>query len=499
MAISRTESTGRLLITLPVIFAGLFGLFFGLPFKQIVTEQQWWLGVFRAAYGGLVLIRLQRSLPGAALMHGWRETARIRRIYRLWMVVAFMMTIGLLTPLALILHWWLGATIQRKNRVYSVEDVLFRAAGFCLLFLQTHLAFSLDACLNWHFGLIHPSVLGVNFMAWTVALLMFSASLEKFWSPIWHKGLGFYYFMSLPHLVKPAFSWMNRSRPLSVVLSWITVFAELLLVPAMFMPWLRWPLYLVLGGFALSLFVVVDISFIGQLTLLLIAGLALLDWAASNVTVLLPNYQTWSSGEWLLFCFLATLYILSCISASGLVKLRSGVISHIMAWTTHFRPFTVFVEIHFFGLYMFRLIGRFKSGETRRLLDVFTDKGSPGRLQIWRPRTFSGCMYRFTDYCIAVLENLEERRVQRETFVEDIAYAGFEELSAEDKANLEAIDIQVRVFDPAEDFEPDTSGWLSPEWIPIGYVNGFPDHLKLTNTAPPPRYKKTYRWPVTFQ
>lgn len=498
MPISRNESVGRLLITLPVILAGLYGLLFGIPFREINSDQQWWLGVFRAAYGGLVVLRLVRSLPGAPLMHGWRKTSQVRWIYRFWIVVALMLAAGFLTPIAMLLHWALGATIQRKNRVYSVEDVLFRASGFCILFLQSHLDFSTDSWLGWHYGLSGPSALGVNFLVWTVALLMFSAGLEKLWSPLWHKGLGFYYFMSLPHLVRPCFAWLNRSRVLSVLLSWITVFAELLLVPAMFFPWLRWPLYLALGGFAVTLFILVDISFIGQITFLLLFGAAILDWTSSNSVELTPLYQQWTSGEWILFVSLGMLYTLAAISASGLVLLRSGIISHIMAWTTHFRPFTVFVEIHFYGLYLFRLVARFKSGRERRLLNVFTDQGSPGSLQIWRPRTFQGAMYRFTDYCIAVLENLEERRVQRAAFVEDITYAGYEELTSLEKADLQEIEVQVRVFDPADDFEADTSGWLSPTWESIGYVNGFPDHLALHDTKAPPRYKKTYRWPVIF-
>lgn len=500
MALSRFESLGRLLITIPVVAAGVWGLLAGIPFTNVTPEQQWWLGVLRAGYGLLVIIRLIRTLPGAALLHGWRKTRQVRRVYASWSLLAVMIMTGFLTPVALILHWLLGATVQRKNHVYSVEDVLFRASGFCMLFLQTHLAFSVDSWLGWSFGLGGSWVIGVNFFMWTLALLMFSAGLEKLWSPLWHKGLGFYYFMSLPHLVRPCFCWLNRSRPLSVVLSWITVFAELLLIPAMFLPWLRWPMYVILGGFAVTLFVLVDISFIGQVTLLLITGAAAVDWYAAAPVADAPLLCTqWGGLEWGLFSLLGTLYALGAVSSSGLVLLRSGVISHIMAWTTHFRPFTVFVEIHFYGLYIYRLIACMKDGTRKKVLDVFKDTGSPGSLQTWRPRTFQGAMYRFTDYCIAVLENLEQRRIERAKFVEDITFAGWEQLSPREQIELESIEVQVRVFDPADDFEADTSHWLSPEWSPIGHVKGFPDNLQLTDAAPPPRYKKTYRWPVIFQ
>lgn len=498
MALSKNETLGRLVITVPVILAGVWGLLAGIPFSNITPEQQWWIGVLRASYGALVALRLFRSLPGTALMHGWRDTQRVRRIYTAWIAIALMIAVGFLTPLALLAHWWLGATVQRKNRVYSVEDVLFRATGFCILFLQPHLALSIDAHLGWSFGLGGSSVIGVNFFMWTVALLMFSAGLEKLWSPLWHKGLGFYYFMSLPHLVRPCFSWLNRSKPLSVVLSWITVFAELLLIPAMFMPELRWPLYAALGGFAATLFILVDISFIGQITLLLLAGAAALDWTAAIGTSG-DAFHSWLVLDWLLFALLGGLYVIATISSSGLVPVRSGWINTLMVWTLHFRPFSVFVEIHFYGLYLFRLMARMKDGTQHKVLDVFTDSGSPGSLQTWRPRTFQGAMYRFTDYCIAVLENLEERRIERARFVEDITFAAWEQLPSAEQAVLQEIEVQVRVFDPADDFEPDTRHWLSPEWQPIGCVRGFPDRLELVPGTPPPRYKKTFRWPVKFQ
>ena len=500
MAISRKESIGRFLIIVPVAIAGVWGMMAGIPYASVTTEQQWWIGVFRAMYGLLVAFRLMRTLPGAALLHGWRRTKEMRHIYIAWSFVAMMICVGFLTPLVLTVHWLLGCTIQRWNRVYSVEDVLFRATGFCLLFLQSQLAFSLDAEFGWTFGLGGSSVLGVNFFMWTLALLMFSAGLEKMWSPLWHKGLGFYYFMSLPHLVKPYFSWLNRSRWLSVVLSWITVFSELLLIPAMFFPWLRWTLYFLLGGFAVTLFILVDISFIGQLTLLLIVGAVALDWNRQQLAPeTLPVFQSWSMPEWVLFFFLATIFVLGAWSSSGLARLRSGLVSRIMGLTTHFRPFTVFVEIHFYGLYLFRLLARMNDGSTKKILDVFKDTGAPGKLQTWRPRTFSGSMYRFTDYCIAVLENLEQRRIERAEFVMDIAYAGWEQLSESERRRLDHIELEVRVFDPADNYEPDTKHWLSADWKPILRVSGFPDKLSLEQTSTPPRYKKTYRWPVTFE
>lgn len=73
------------------------------------------------------------------------------------------------------------------------------------------------------------------------------------------------------------------------------------------------------------------------------------------------------------------------------------------------------------------------------------------------------------------------------------------ELSEAEKKELIEIDFQVRVFNPEDDFVPDTSGWLSSPWQSIGVVRGFPDAPQLVPGELPPRYKKTCRWPVQFQ
>jgi hypothetical protein len=46
MPLPRHESIGRLIIIVPVVLAGLYGLLAGILFQTITPEQQWWLGFF---------------------------------------------------------------------------------------------------------------------------------------------------------------------------------------------------------------------------------------------------------------------------------------------------------------------------------------------------------------------------------------------------------------------------------------------------------------------
>lgn len=118
--------------------------------------------------------------------------------------------------------------------------MLIRSAGFCLLFLNSLLSFSLDKWLGLDFGLSSPSLVGLNFCCWTFTVLMFSAGWEKLCSPMWRRGLGFFYFMSLRHWVKPRFHWANKSRAASIVMSWVHDCHPIFLVIAMLVPSVRW-------------------------------------------------------------------------------------------------------------------------------------------------------------------------------------------------------------------------------------------------------------------
>lgn len=497
--ISNTEKLGRAAVTITVGGAALWGMFNQRPFDFIDQTRLDIIGIFRAIYGFMIILRLLLVRPAAPMVLGWRKTSNVLACIYLWLIPAVMMMIGFLTPIAILAHILFGSIIWRRSKVYSLEDVLIRSAGFCLLFLNSHLSYSLDKQLGINYGLTAPSLIGLNFYCWTFGILMFSAGWEKLCSPMWRRGLGFFYFMSLRHWVKPNFHWANKSRRVSTVMSWATIGTQFLLILALLIPHLRLISFPMSLGFAISLCVMVYLAFLSTQTLLSSAFLFAIEfspWVTGGSVSALSSGATGANAPllWVVCFFL----MLAVVSSSGLVKLRGGFITTLSAWTIALRPIMIFVETHIYGIYIFRQMAKLKDGE-KSVLENWDINGIPSGLQAWHPRTIAGTTYRVTDYCIAVNENVLERAADRAESIVDLGYAAYLELSKEEREEVTEIDFQVRVFNPEEDYVPDTSLWLSSPWVSIGSIRGFPDNPHFIPGGKPPPYRKTLRWPVIFQ
>lgn len=494
--ISKTEYTGRVVMTAVVGFAAVWGIAHNLPFSAVTPADQAIIGVFRVLYGALIFLRLLRVQPAAPMVLGWRRTKGVQNAIFWWMIPAVLICVGFLTPVAVLAHLLFGSVLWRRSKVYSLEDVLIRSAGFCLLFLNSHLSVSIDAQLGLDYGLSEPSVIGLNLYAWTYGLLMLSAGGEKLCSPMWRRGLGFFYFMSLRHWVKPAFQWANKSLVASAILSWVTIVTQFVLVLSLLVPEVRVVALPMSVGFALMLCLTVYLAFLSHQTLLSSTFLLAIEISRRMADTTGPAPGSATAVTPLLLVAIGFL-VLGAVSSSGLVKLRGGWVTTLSAWTIALRPIMIFVETHIYGIYIFRQIA--KLGDRRKsVLECWDENAVPSRLQPWRPRTIAGTTYRVTDYCIAALEDLPERAASRAESIVDLAYGGYLELSEEERAKLEHIEFEVRVFDPEDGFVPDTSHWLSPKWQSIGVVRGFPHAPRFERGDMPPRYKKTFRWPVQF-
>lgn len=497
--ISRTEVLGRATITVLVACAAIWGMFHQRPFDYIDQTRLDMIGLFRVTYGFMIVLRLLLVRPAAPMVLGWRQTSHVLRCIYLWMIPAVMMMVGFLTPLAILAHILFGSIIWRRSKVYSLEDVLIRSAGFCLLFLNSHLSFSVDQWLGLDFGLSIPSLVGLNFYCWTFGILMLSAGWEKLCSPMWRRGLGFFYFMSLRHWVKPSFHWANKSRAASVVMSWATIATQFFLVLALLVPAVRWVSFPMSLGFAISLCLMVYLAFLSTQTLLSSTFLFVIEFSPyfkGGPEFALPSGPIGTQAPLLwIACFFLLLAVISC---SGLVKLRGGLITTLSAWTIALRPIMIFVETHIYGIYIFRQVAKLPGGD-KAVLENWDINGIPCGLQAWHPRTIAGTTYRVTDYCIAVNENVLDRAADRAESIVDLGYAAFLELSPSERKEVTEIDFQVRVFNPEETFVSDTSHWLSAPWQSIGVIKGFPDHPHFVPGGKPPAYRKTLRWPVTFQ
>ncbi|MFB6306704.1 MAG: hypothetical protein ABEH43_06910, partial [Flavobacteriales bacterium] len=228
------------------------------------------------------------------------------------------------------------------------EDELFQMASFSLIFMNSGEVLSIDS--YFHINYLFPdgyTAYGLNFFINLLALIMFSAGLEKIFSPIWQKGLGFYYFIGLPHL---------RSHKLKCYsLNWITIGAELSLLMGLYFKPTRILSAIILLGFGISLFTIVDLSFIGQLISLSMLLILSIDF--SFIVPLDLSIKTFSLGsnQTTLLILFTLLWIGNCVRCIDSQLLSNSLTDMISRYSAGASPMYVFTERNVFGLYIFRL------------------------------------------------------------------------------------------------------------------------------------------------
>jgi hypothetical protein len=478
----------RIIVLAALSGLGVWGMLTGVPFQQLSPAQVGVLGYFRAVYGLLACFRILRAMPNTPLVFGWEKAPQARLEYWLWMVAGACITAGFLTPLALLCHWLLGVRFQRTHRTYSVEDVLNRQPGLCLLFMNSHLGFSADHALGWTYGLVEANAAGVNFYCWTFCVVMFSTGFEKVWSPVWQRGLGFYQFVSIPFVSRPLFRKLRRFKWLCLAAGWGGLALELGLMFCV--PWLpvfRMALLSVISFGLVLTFGPTSFFFVGAPTV----------WAGAFIFGLLSvqgvpvGYEAGVVG-WLLIAF----YVAGCVSVMNFTPIRGGWMAWLMERTTYMRPYILFNEVHFFGLYIYRVIAVTPQGRVDTI-QAFTEDGEPGPIQFFRPVAIYATFTRVTDYCIALLHDQTQRLAFYGRVVADLGQIGLDQLSPEIRQQVISLHFEVRVYDPPADYDLETSPWRS-DWVEIGHYDLSGGSIRFIQEGAVPHYGKTARWPVLW-
>ena len=216
----------RLAFTIIISAFGLILLNQGYPISELNQPTIKLIAFFRIFYGLIILIRLIRGWKAIPLMQGWENTKKYRIVYIFWIGNSLFLILGFLTAVTTIINYFLCYFVWRKQKEYSVEDLLFRLVAFHLLFFDSGNLFSIDFLIGIHYSLISCQPVFLNFFILNVLLSFFSAGFEKWFSDTWRKGLGFYYFIAIPHLVHSKFKFLRTKKNICVLLNWLTMIIE---------------------------------------------------------------------------------------------------------------------------------------------------------------------------------------------------------------------------------------------------------------------------------
>jgi len=428
------------------------------------------LAGFRVAFGLLLAFRLHRLRRAAPVLwpsqrgSPWDRRLPLRRAIDLWQLGAVALALGLCTPAAALVCLALGLYVFRRSYTHSLEDILFQMTSFFLILVDAGAAWSIDA--RWGLsGAILDPVLALNLWWTALALLLVSAGFEKLFSPLWRRGLGFSMFIGLPHLVQRRFRFLRRMPALGWVLSWTTIVTELGYLPSGLALPVRLALAVVLIGFACSLFLVVDISFIGQTLLLNVALFGFFDVARLLGGAAAPA----SHGPGLLVAVMLVALVAIPTLAAPLGPI-TRVLGRLVRYSVGLEPIQVFTDSQLHGIYLYRVSAR-TEGEAGELslVQTFCDDGSSGPLQRWHSRVFLKMTYEVTDLCRVALRDgwsAAEKTIQYQA-AHDLLRAGHAELAGLDPAARRRVSELVLSIRSVELDQQESSG-LAPPRFRIG-------------------------------
>jgi hypothetical protein len=355
-----------------------------------------------------------------------------------------------------------------------------------LPFFGVGAAYSFDSLLGIQPHLASPAMFNSLFVL--TGIMTVSGAYHKSGSDMWRTGDAVKKFLKLPHL---RLSFLRDvsfpiSSGLSTVCSYTMILGQLFLLFSAVNKWFFLGICLIFVGFSISMFAVVDLSFIGQTFLALFAlygGTVALNLSSypSLSTVLTPTITPFT-GLAILIALLGLLTVLQNNLISGTpLKTLSRILSGQNA------PVKPFNEQHLVGIHTFRFIYEDPdTGKRRPVLEVFDEKG--WQKQFFYPRYFQASVYVVTDYCLAVQTD-ELSAHEKELEVIDLCCAALF-TSEEEYGNIY---LQIKVFDG------DQETYLGDEWQTLGVCRFQEDEVTWELLSEPPRFETHPRLNFRFK
>lgn len=450
----------------------------GYPFAPLYPASGGFIAVFRMAAGLLLIIKILRSYKALSLIFGYETVSRHHWpewLFHAMLVFSGFIVAGLFSDIAACLLFLTYMYGFRFSKYFSIENILFQNTLFFLPFIGAGRYFSGDALLG-----IKPllqSEYMYNGLFLANGLIMFSAGYEKFKSSLWMSGKASLFF-SMPHLLKRSFRGLLKMKPLLTLASYLVMATELLLLFSGLNQYVLIADLLLLTLFAITLVIVVDLSFIGQITLLNM-GLFLVVAAQFDLlpVIFQASFNMATIGLSVLLLLTLVTVLFAGFSRKYNIVFAARFLNGIVC------PIAVFTERHVCGFYTYNLLDK-QTG--RQLPGAFDGEGCFGPYQLFRSRYFQGAMYPLTDYCLAA-NKYGETGTENTKFkqVVDLCYAA---LRAGHKKTGEVV-LRVKKFD----YDDNLESYIRQEWQTIASVEFNNNTYHFTYVQPPPVLAKSMR------
>ena len=442
------------------------------------------VAVFRLAYAAVGLFYAIGAIQLADL--AWIARPELARAgYVLWIVVLGLLLAGWNARVMAVLAFACVLVLNSNPMAGAVGELMYRIGGFCLMFMDSGAAFSLDARRAARRGVQLPRFQPrwpADIAVVSIGVCLMMAGLPKFFSPAWRAGDGFYIAMLLPWTHHDYMSFLPASRAATRAGNYIGMVAESGCILLLFIPYLRWIGIAAFVGLMFGFGVAMSFYFIGVaglmfLPLMLPGHDGMWPWrrwsaagehsAALREPVEAPGLiaRLFALGHFAYIALFAAASIAAILGRAAPLDALGGFRPTRVynRYANDIRPLPLFCEVHLFGTFVYRLEGTTVAGAPVELLPVFTAEGSPGPCCVAGPRYLEGLMFHVTDDAIRMAANAEYRPDAEHM----TQYRALMSRAVRDApAPLREVRMLIKVLHPPRTFQGAVAPWDAEPWLP---------------------------------
>lgn len=455
-------------------------IFSGYPFIYLFNETAQLRSVFRILFALIFLLSLIRTRDALPILFGYsllqNKTWRVLSIYYIQIILAIFLVFGIFTDGIALLLLIFRTSFNEMSKRFGLENTVYQIVLVHLPFIGSGSHLSVDALFGIPSFLSSPVMFNSLFVL--TAIMFFPGFYHKLKSEFWREGRAVKKFLILPQIRgKPFRGWkIPLNENISTLMSYTMVFAQFSLLFSSISKYFLLTTTIIFIGFSISLFTVVDLSFIGQVVFCVIfmyTAAVVLNFASYPPFALIFDFSITPATPFsLTIITLATLTTLKFnIVADTPLRTASRILSGQNATVMPFN------EQHTSGIYVFRLIyENTETGKKKPVLEVYDKKG--WQKQFFYPRYYEVSTLVLADYCLSVQEKTSIRSAKREDII-DLCASGLYSIGE----TSGKIHLNVKIFENSLD------GYRNKNWEEIGvctFKNGEPE-WELLN--PPPKYE----------
>ncbi len=456
----------KLIFFLSLIFL-IFFIYNGLPYKNLSSNYQFFLSLIRIFYFSVFIIYLLK-LKELSYIQFNQNYKELKIICNILIVCSLFIVLGIFTEFFVILHFLLYLFLFRKSRgnFFSIEQSYHQIMGIFFIFSNSNLYFSFDRLFEIKDFFIFRDSASLNFLVLSISVCLISGFYEKLNSKVWKSGKILNIFLNLPHIATTKFNKTFAKIFFNKYICYIALINQTLLF-ALLLNDLRLFFYIGELVFSICLVLFTPLSYIGAtfviiFSLLITTELINLDYVNFVQEIGLENN---SFKLYFIDYFLGFLIFNSFIACFYNFSALSKIINR---YTLGLFPFSVYTEVHIYGIRVFKISGFHNSKLIHNnLFDIYNEQGGVVPKHLWKPSTILGLTYRITDICERILR---KNPTQYDEKILTSLFKNTIDLNKKKLNDTDVLKLYVKTINPTDEINS-SSNWIDKDWSEIAQYN----------------------------